>query len=620
MTKLAITVPFHLDETVPSFASRLASANFADRVHDFLWLTGINSQDLYDGKVAAVEALMELGGISPDKFSNRHVVRDGHFLDLNGERLSKHLFNRGCRKYCYQCVVEDLQCDGGAIDERPYDRLHWNVSFIRTCVRHGLPFTKVDRFTSASKDDVVNILKCERQSSNFAKPPRVQAHTEFEKYIEGRVWGRRKSSDWIDTLPLYVAGRLCETVGATITKGRRFVSAELNDSDWHVAAQSGFEILQSGEDSFRAFLESMHSAFFEKRSDFGGRAVYGRLYERLAHETHDPAYDAIRDIIRDVALSNLPLGPGDELFGPVRERQLHSVHSGAKAYGVHPKTLRKELAKSGVIDVHQSDLTDERVLVSATVMAKVAGHLKHKSHKAEAMSFLNADRGTWMALIRCGRVVTAHPNDNAERQIPVYDLNKLGRLLAFLEGLATSKYNRISVSYSFSTVASRAKCSIDEVIELMFAGKLSKCSLAPNERGLEAFRFDLNEIKNLTRLPHHGGRSLAEAAADLRIGTKPLAKLIALGHIVTETAKNPDNRCRQTIIRANALSEFSEKYISLFQLRRNTGIDPRRLKRKLLELGVAPAIFEEEVGATFYLCSALPEQIPLAGNCFVNMR
>jgi hypothetical protein len=75
-----------------------------------------------------------------------------------------------------------------------------------------------------------------------------------------------------------------------------------------------------------------------ERNDWGPRLVFGRLYEWLAHESDDAAYEPLRDIIRRHVIETMPLGPGDDVFGrEVTVRRLHSVRSASLEMDVHPK-------------------------------------------------------------------------------------------------------------------------------------------------------------------------------------------------------------------------------------------------------------------------------------------
>jgi hypothetical protein len=81
---------------------------------------------------------------------------------------------------------------------------------------------------------------------------------------------------------------------------------------------------------------------FIERNDWGLRLAFGRLYEWLAHESDDAAYEPLRDIIRRHVIETMPLGPGDDVFGrEVTVRRLHSVRSASLEMDVHPKRLRK---------------------------------------------------------------------------------------------------------------------------------------------------------------------------------------------------------------------------------------------------------------------------------------
>jgi hypothetical protein len=59
------------------------------------------------------------------------------------------------------------------------------------------------------------------------------------------------------------------------------------------------------------------------------------------------------------------LGPEDTFLGKIDERRLHSVHSAAKTFRIHPKRLRKLLEVRGFTRSEQAKYSDARVVFDA---------------------------------------------------------------------------------------------------------------------------------------------------------------------------------------------------------------------------------------------------------------
>ncbi|WP_237684111.1 hypothetical protein [Pseudaminobacter soli (ex Zhang et al. 2022)] len=96
----------------------------------------------------------------------------------------------------------------------------------------------------------------------------------LQRYVEARLGGAKTESAWLDTMPLYVAVRLCETVGASERHDIRFHSNALDEREWLACAGAGFDLLRDGENDFRDWLQSHLVRFLSSKRDMGGRALF----------------------------------------------------------------------------------------------------------------------------------------------------------------------------------------------------------------------------------------------------------------------------------------------------------------------------------------------------------
>lgn len=598
MRKLGTTVQFHPDETLVSFASRLGIANGVRRVQDFCMYLGLSHRKIIDGDRAEAGRLLALAGIDDSALEAKALVREGFYHRINGEYLSRGTFMRHRLRYCKQCLLDDLERQPDPFRARPYGRLSWCVTFIRTCPRHRQLLQLARLGEHSGTHDIARMIEWELTDGELDSAI-IRDPTPFEAYVGDRIWGRGPNEGWLDELPLYVAGRLCEWVGATSMFGRRFIVEEISDGEWVGASQHGFDILRLGQQAFEDFLRSLHDIFWEKHSDVGGRVLYGRLYERLAHETDDPAFEAIRKIMYEVSLNALPFGPGDDMFGPIDERRVHSIMSASKSHGVHPKTLRKIVKNAGLISRDHAGLTDERVLLPAQKIDALLETVHEALSWTEAREFLGAGRTLWNTLSHEGYIPSILNGGRETGLNPFYRRQDLQEFLKKVMARVTCSTGHEGM-VSIASVTRRANCKFSEVLDLLLDGKIARVAVDHHVYGLEALLFDVDEVRQLTRLPDHGGLSLTEAERQLAINDKVLWKLIELGHLKVETAINPVNRCPQRIIRPATMAGFQAEFISLFNLARQRGEHFRTVKRDLEERGIVPAIVRDAVGATFY--------------------
>ncbi|AVA21281.1 MULTISPECIES: TniQ family protein [unclassified Rhizobium] len=598
-----LTVPFYEDETITSFVSRLAIANFVEDVWEFCRHMGLSYRRIIDGELSEIRRVLDLAGHTSIEIGSRHVERIDRHVQINGEALSRASFHRYRLRYCPHCIEDDIKTRTGDPLCRTYGRLHWCVIHVRTCSKHHVPLLQTDISALAGSHNIAAMIAA-RPSATFQNEP--QQFSPFEAYIEDRLWGRSERKSWLDRLPLFVAGKLCEMVGATKLFGKSYFAEEISEIDWIKCAQTGFEILSPGEDSFRDFLRSLHIDFWKQESSFGGRLLYGRLYERLAFEIDDAAYDGIRDIMRDVALSSVPFAIGAELFGPVTVRRLHSIHSASRQYGIHAATVRKLLVKAGLLDANQSIATDSRTVFAAARVDELMEDFTSSMKPAAAREYLSTGRTLWRTLARGNYVELALASGPDVSLTPFYFKRDLDGFLDRATKCVTREFNQEAGYLTFAEAVKAANCRFEEILDLMLGGSLKNVSTNPGKMGLDAFRFDVEEIRRLTMLPDHGGLSLSDAEKRLRLARPVLAALIDQGFIEAEHAINPVNRCLQRIVRPEVADRFAAEYVTLIAYAKERQRHFAGMKRDLTAAGILPVITKESVGSTFYRRAELP--------------
>jgi hypothetical protein len=603
MSRLKVTVPFHDDEHISSFCSRLALANHARNASEFCLHMGLMLSRVVGGPAADLDKLLTLADFRIEDVRNRIFVREGFQFLLNGESLSRSCVVRYPIRYCPSCLQEDSLTGAGPRRTRPYGRLTWQVVFIRTCSRHSLLLHDTQQLKARFDDDFSPIINAEMERRGFGTSNVVCAQTEFENYIQTRLWGNNTGSSWIDSLPLYVVGRVSEWAGMTLTHGRNFKSDELTTLEKVHARQQGFEIISGGKERFVDFLHSLLGIFWDRKGSVGGRVLYGRIYDRLAHESSDAAYAEIREIMRDTALKVLPLGPGDDMFGPIHERETYSIHSAAQELRVHPKTIRKLMSSKASIEEEAKRLTNDRTIIGKEKFAELADRIANTVSAEEARLYIDVSRSAWSAIVRGGFVKPV--SRWSKRSYCRYKKDTLDAFVTKVLGTARLFVSRDSL-VPISHAVNKTVIGYQEIYSLLLAGKLDKVATDSNQLGLQAVLIDIEEICEKSMLVKHGGLSLSEVENILHLHDKVLRALLKEGFISTECVINPKSRSRQRIVRADELDRFRSKYVSLFAYAKECGLHPTTIKCQMKEAGIAPAITRKLVGATFYRRDQLP--------------
>ncbi|MGT2442946.1 hypothetical protein ACU4I5_10155 [Ensifer adhaerens] len=410
----------------------------------------------------------------------------------------------------------------------------------------------------------------------------------LQKYVVQRLDKKETDAEWLDGLPLYVAVRMCETVGATERHGTQFHTSSINESEWSACAGVGFDLLRGGEQDFRDYLGGQVTRFYGRSSDMGGRSIFGRLYERLAHETDDEAYDPIRVIMREVAMDNLPLGPGDEFFGPVTERRLHSVQSASIEFGVHPKRLRKLLLNAGVVPAEDNTKTAERILLDVEAMKQFTLEAKRSLDVPGAKAHLGAARVQFEMLVKHG-FIKSHGGDRAKTEIAVDRRFRPDDLDDFLERLrkAVTRDDRSGLS-DVRDAMFKAGCSFAEVVNLVLGGTLEAVAWDPVQTGIAAIRLDPDEIKAKTAGEDHGCYSLRQLEKLIPASSKIIKALVEGGRLLTVQRRNPIKRNMQTVVEPDTLDAFTREFLSLGNFATSRRTRTWNLQRDLDSAGIMP--------------------------------
>lgn len=596
MTRLFEIIDFDARETVASYCSRLAAACGYRHARSFGADLRFRFQGLAVGNGDDVEKFASVIGVPASYLSHGIIVTNDRHSVVAGQSFTRAFMQRQRLRFCPYCVLDDEHQKSGRRGFRSFGRVDWLVKSIRCCEAHGVQLITCEQnpqplflhdFAAnlAELGDVRGLLS----DVKFTKPDSLQ------RYVEKRLRGKPSESRWLDSLPLYVAVRLCETVGATERHGTHFHASPIDEGEWSACAGAGYDILRGGEDDFRDYLRGQVTRFYGKSSDMGGRAIFGRLYERLAHETDDKAYDPIREIMRDVAMDNLPLGPGDEFFGPVTERRLHSVQSASVEFGVHPKRLRKTLVNEGLIAADDTSKTFERILLDARTMENFALEAKSCLDVPDAKAYIGAGRVQFEMLVKHGFIEPVGGNGTAaeiavDRRFSPSGLDEfLGRLRA-----AVIKIDHDGLG-DIRNVMTKVGCTFAEVMELVLGGTLTTVAWNEGETGLAAIRLDADEIKAKTAGEDHGCFSLRQLEKLIPASSTIIKALVDGGQLPSVKRRNPVKRNMQTVVEPSSLEAFTKEYLSLGNFATSRKTRTWNLKRDLDDAGIMPIFIAGEM-------------------------
>lgn len=602
-----MSLGFHMDvgegEMPSDFASRLAARACRDSLRDFCLDFGLDTQGIVQGTRTAIETLADLAG------ADLGSLLDEAYFDLGkrrfaykGQLLTRANIGRDKVRVCPACMAADVENASFRISARSHRRSEWVLSGIRTCRTHCMALADLGSHSEigSSHDTSRAIAFALPRLTSMTRNAVLRLPSAFETYVRGRLAGTDGSA-YLDGLPLHVALRLAHVVGAVATRGTGVLLDTMDEADRWECEAAGFAILDDGEPGLREFLDGLQSRFRSERGDWGPKALYGRLYEWLAHENADMDYEPVRALMMKHAAETLPVGVNDRMFG--REfpaRRLHSIHSAGLQSGLHPKRLRKLLKEEGLIDAASDDLSDDRVTFDSDAadvfLAKVGKAMTLRS----AASYLGIPRPLDVDLVKANLLT---PFVRGGTEILKDHAFLRADLDAFLKKLETKIDPDLVVDDRFAdipTAARRSCCPSTRIVQLLVAKTLHRVARDPDAEGFLSILVDVDEVRRHVTGPDHGGIPLRSVERMLGTSTPVVTGLIASSLLAPTTVVNPVMKRQQTVIRPEELARFRKEYVFLNGLAKERGVHFRKMLGDLKLAGIRPVMDPAVLKATLY--------------------
>ncbi|MDR6632655.1 hypothetical protein J2X72_001439 [Phyllobacterium sp. 1468] len=604
-----LIAPLGESELPASYCGRLAHICGRD-ARDFCLDMGFKFQDIVDGIPSVVQRLEEISGLAAGALQTALIVRVGPRLyELNGEPVNRTALTRSKVRVCPFCIRDDRRRFSCTDLARPYQRSWWLLGHIRTCHVHERALVEIiDGENPHSLHDFTRVIRSQiGQLDGLMDQSVSRPLSKLEAYLHNRINQAERDATWLDTLRLDVAARVCEMIGASDILGAKFRVLKLSEAQWYESGGRGYEIAATGEVGIRKFLSDLQMRFGFDKKAAGPKSVFFRLYEWLAHQSKDEAYDPLRDIITRHSMETMPLGPGDEIFGnPVQERKMHSIRSASLQYGCHPKRLRKILIANGFVADADASLVDDQVLFEAATSEPFIKQLVESVSMKDAAAYLNVPRPVDRALVENGIIKPIAGTDAAVLTQYAFVKADLDEFLERLLRDATDLQSDEEGLFPLLAAKKRACCTTLEIIQLILDRKLTRVRKLPGERGFMSVLVDMDEVLPLVRKSEHGGVSLRQTEKLLGVSTGVLMALLENNVVPSRTDTNPINRCPQTVVDQEHIEIFKATYVSLIKLAQETGVHFNVLKKQLESANVPLAFDRERIGGTFYHRATLP--------------
>lgn len=605
VSKLRLTVPFHVDETPTSYASRLAAWN-GTRADPFCKHFEIRLVDVADGDETSLRTLAALGGIEPDLLLSNAFVKSGPLQwTFRDQPLDRTVLRRTRLAICPACALADIEANPRLLPQAAmYGRGAWLLDVTRLCPLHRIPLAYSEEAGGAKlRHDFAQHAKLllPRLAKLANTPPRDPGP--LQTYALRRLAGERGTA-LLDSIRISPLVRLCETAGA-VALFPDLDAKQLSEDQREAAGTIGYEALAGGGASFRSLLARLKGTVHRRSRLDGPTAAFGKLYWLLSRTLDDPDLDGVRDIMRDYVLENFAIEGGQSVLGkPLQGRRLHSIQTLSRQTSVHPKVLRRHLRAAGLLSDEQMDMSDHNVLFDADAGLAVAAPLADALSAAEAMEHLNAPRSQMAVLVEHGFVKPRHLAAGAGGQ-DRYAVSDLDAFLLKL-GIKSPWAHPQSKFCNIPDAAKRCCRSAAEIIKLIFEGRLETRRATGGVGGYLGVLVEPNQAARALRGADTGGIPIRQAARQMGISEGSLGALIEHGHVTILIGINPVNKCPQRLVPADEIARFQGRYITLWRLAKHHKVEIAAMKMTLDRTGVAPAF--EGVFARMYRLTDLADK------------
>ncbi|MBU6526819.1 hypothetical protein JMJ47_001466 [Methylocystis sp. MJC1] len=184
---------------------------------------------------------------------------------------------------------------------------------------------------------------------------------------------------------------------------------------------------------------------------------------------------------------------------PVERRRLHSIHSAAIEYRVHPKRLRTLLFAAGLFSDTERDKFNSRLLFNADKHRKLLERIATSMPLTEVEDYLGAGRVNARVLYEHGFIeplVSAKALGVGDHAFAGDDLDDFLRRLQ--EG--AEEVDAIAPPiFKIVDAARRANRSTAEVVSAILDNRLSWKGRLRTERGFAAIVVDLREVNEVLK-------------------------------------------------------------------------------------------------------------------------
>jgi hypothetical protein len=606
-------LPFDPEETVLSWGARLAALHTGGGLVPFLHDLMIDMQQFVVEAAPAVDRLCELTGQDPAALEPNRILRlDRRQYALRGEEFSVEFTKGRQTAFCPACLVEDEQ---GRNDPHAHrrGRLIWKFRAVRTCSDHGLPL--IERCNMSWDDRYhelpVHVPETGKALIALGDAMERRIPTGLQDYVIGRLNGKSGPA-WLDGQGIEQGARATEMVGALVLFGPKQSPRALTTDQWERAAQEGWSFTRRGEEGILEALRTAHDGGRFKSGNAGPQLIFGSFYKWLAYHKNRKDLGPIRDVFREYILNTIAIRPGEEVLGAVVSvRRLHSVHSLAKEFKLHPNTLRTFLIARGVIGDEDANVSDGLLTIEVEQAEELGRIMQSAIPLIKLPKIFNASGPQITALLNTG-LLAAIGGEGPRLGVRCHSVapKDIDRLLARIVEMIPEQEGEKEGFLPLSRAANISRVKLDTILPKLFDGTLKRAGRVAGVPGLGGIRVDMAELAPFAPEPPRGfphSVALVELNVKAMFGLALLADRPGGALLTSRRLKSTNPRIKKFWLMPEDIAAFRQKYATLPDLSRETVLHAMTIKARLQALGVPTVLPIKELGGNLYMRADLPD-------------
>lgn len=604
---LSRTLPLNPQETPTSYCSRLAARNLCSSAQEFCLDMGFTLAGLVEGNDKALVGLATVSGVDVDVLRDRSFTKVGpRLFQVCGQVIIAAASRRNYLRFCPVCLMADLSTQVDYGKAAAFQRVHWQISWFRSCPVHSIGLVSQGKLGKAMAcADFAGITGPSLpQLQEEARLARIQPPTAMERYLFNRLYGLEAAArPWLlDTLPMYLAVRLCELIGAISVHGAKVSVRNLDEDAVAHAAHVGCDILVGGEGSFRHFVRQSMSVFWDKGGDAGGMSLFGGLYGWLHEQIEEQAFDPFREAIRSEMLAALPLGPADTIFNqPAGRRRIWSLAAVASHLGVTDSRMRRYFEMQGLLHDENKALRNERIVFPADLVEPLLEQFQSLMGPKEAAKRLRITRARVQDLMDHGLLVPFIKSGDETLFRTAFKAVDVDEFMEKVERQVT-----MDMEPGMTSISAAAKLSplaYPRVVRLLLEGRLTRVAKMIEADGDLPVAVDPAEIRRLRADMENQGEpwpylTIDDVAERMKWKSAIVRSLVAEGLLVHREMLNPATKRRCIVVHRDDLECFDKEYVTLGDATQKFGYG--YILENFLRQGVKPSISVNNGSQVFY--------------------